>query len=126
MRRLALHIAVGAAVLAFEVYASRAGAQPVPRDMPQLERRELVSEYVRTKVCMRSAGIAAYRRSDDARMVRLFMVAVCGGPFQGLLERGGTPQDRARDTVDRMARTSYYEDVLGVPEPLYDPSNPSE
>lgn len=80
-----------------------------------------VDMYVRTRKCMRSAGQAAYARSNgDAAHTQYFMVTVCGSSLQSFMQRD-MGEAQARGFMFRITRKTYYEDVLGLPEPPIDP-----
>lgn len=86
-------------------------------------RRDLmVSLFVSTKRCMRSAGLAAAQRNDDPLSIQHFMVTVCADPLRVHLQHDRMTEEEARQLLVRMARTSYYEDVLRKPEPPYQPN----
>lgn len=77
---------------------------------------QLVNVYLKTRRCMRSAGRAAHERSDNPRDVQYFMVSVCStAMLQFLME--DMSEDEARGYLLNITRTTYYEDVLGIPEP---------
>lgn len=104
-------------------------AQAQEPDIRLRDKQETVVRlYVRTKVCMRDAGDAALREhlSRDGRVVQLFMVSFCGDPLRRQMQLDGAPEAEARATLARMARTSYYVDVMRVPEPPYADPNASK
>lgn len=117
--RAALWVAVALAWVGLNLgaalYAPRAHGQRLT-DVQE----EVVRLYVKTRLCMRSAGTAAWRRRlpySDAAHVQHFMVTVCGDPLRTRLQADGMPEEDARTILVRMSRTAYYQDVLGVPEP---------
>lgn len=118
-----------AVILLAAALAAHAWAAEAPGEILQRRRQQdaLIDVYVRTRHCMETAGVAALSRNEGRPAhVRAFMVSACGDPMRGILVHDGMDAARAAATMERLARTSYYEDVLRVPEPPYDPSNPSE
>jgi hypothetical protein len=83
----------------------------------QPTQQALVDIYVRTKKCMVKTGTAARARGAKAAHTQYLMASVCGVAMQEFLTRDMT-QERAVDIVARIARTTYFEDVLRAPEPL--------
>lgn len=93
-------------------------AQP----LTELQREEragwFLSKYVQTKKCMRSTGKAAHARGDDADRVQYMMLSVCGSTLYVFMRQDMSDR-QAVENMMRIARTSYYEDVLGTTEPPY-------
>lgn len=113
--------------LAAVVYLQPAGAaqEPVPDYLLRDRADRLVTLYVRTRTCMLRAGDAAFRHLPDASAARAqhFMVSACADPLRLELQRDGMGEDQARCVLARLARTTYYEDVLRVLEPAVKPGD---
>lgn len=97
--------------------------------VPDITRRDhadwVLRLYVKTRTCMRSAGVAAFRRQPEvgAAHAQLFMTSVCADPMRVQLQIDGMPEWQSRCILARIARTTYYEDVLRVQEPAIKPGD---
>ena len=81
------------------------------------EQRNLVNVYVKTKECMIGAAHAGMKYIQGGpEEVQEFMVLFCGDTLRPFLMRRMTLAE-ATEVLHDMARNTYYEDVLGVPEP---------
>lgn len=116
MNRSTILAAVGGIVWAVAMFVSDI-APACAQDFTTAKQQRMIDNYVRTRKCMRSAGTAAHERGNDARHVQFFMLSVCSNEFSSFLSRD-MPQDQAQSILLRMARNSYYEDVLGTQEPI--------
>jgi hypothetical protein len=104
------------AILAATISAQ---AADLPYD-PALEARQrtVIGLYVRTRQCLGDAARAIMRQGvKEERIVKHFMVSMCGDPFYGYLRRDGMPEEQARNTLVEMTETALYEDVLHQPRP---------
>jgi hypothetical protein len=98
---------VGLHVTGNDVQAAPAdGALPL-----QPKQMLLLNTYVAARNCMRSAGIAADRRSFPEDLAKEFMVSVCGGSLRAFLRRDMSEKE-AEMYVQAIAAMSYSEDVL--------------
>lgn len=98
-------------------YCSEAyGAQPNIVTDPA-RQAHFVKAYIGTKMCMRSAGRAAHARGNDATHAQQYMLEVCGVSLFVVLRDDEMEVREAVATLRSIARTSYYEDVLSIPEP---------
>lgn len=112
-----LPICLGA-VLWIAVLSMASGKVCAQTSAPALTDRQdtLVHLYLQTRKCMRSAGRAAHERSDSPRDVQYFMVSVCSTALMQFL-MDDMSEDEARHYVLNITHRTYYEDVLGIPEP---------
>lgn len=83
------------------------------------QQESFVSTFIRTRMCMASAGNAARARGAKADEAKLFMKAVCGSSLYVFLRRDMSEKE-AQNTLQRLVHLSYYEDVLGIPETIYE------
>lgn len=105
------HIIATGVLWGVAMFINDAYATPSEGDL-----KNFVRVYVQTKKCMRSAGTAAYMRGDGAERTQYFMLSVCATPLYTMLRRD-MPEEAAQDNLLRIARTSYFEDVLQSTEP---------
>lgn len=107
------HIAASMAILV----GLACTAHAAPPDATARQRKaDMLDLYIKTKLCMRDAGIAGLRYSNDHKEVQRFMIGACAAPFT-LFLREDMPEAQALTIVSRMTRNTFYVDVLGIPEP---------
>lgn len=83
---------------------------------PHPDAPDMVRAYVTTKRCMTNVGQHHHRAHVPAGRVQMHMVTVCAGPLLEVFLRD-MPAPKAQTLMMRIARTTYYEDVLRVEEP---------
>lgn len=128
-RRTAILIRLALAVSAGALWAALQGGlilipQPAHAQEAQdilrqrIRQHNFVQLYVDTRSCMLAAGIAMLRHNEARGIpVQHFMVTECGDRLVRFLQADGMGETEARNTLVHMARTTYYEDVLHIPEP---------